>query len=53
VVRQLGLLTMQQVPLVKTIFTRAAMGLDVPLSKVLAMPAAPTASSNSRQEKSL
>jgi 2-octaprenyl-6-methoxyphenol hydroxylase len=51
-VRQLGLLTMQQVPLVKTIFTRAAMGLDVPLSKVLAMPVAPTARSNSSQEKS-
>jgi len=38
VLRQLGLLTMQQVPLVKTIFTRAAMGLDVPLAEVLAMP---------------
>lgn len=36
--RQLGLLTMQQVPFVKTIFTRAAMGLDVPLAQVLAMP---------------
>jgi 2-octaprenyl-6-methoxyphenol hydroxylase len=36
--RQLGLLTMEQVPLVKTIFTRAAMGLDVPLAQVLAMP---------------
>ena len=35
--RQLGLFTMQQIPAVKTIFTRAAMGLDVPLSKVLAM----------------
>ena len=29
---------MQQIPLVRTIFTRAAMGLDVPLAKVLAMP---------------
>ena len=36
--RQLGLLTMQQVPFVKTIFTRAAMGLDVPLAQVLVMP---------------
>ena len=44
--RQLGLFTMQQIPAVKTIFTRAAMGLDVPLSKVLAMP--PLATSNSR-----
>ena len=52
VVRQLGLLTMQQVPLVNTIFTRAAMGLDVPLAQTLAMPAAPTASSNSGQEAS-
>jgi 2-octaprenyl-6-methoxyphenol hydroxylase len=39
IVRQLGLLTMQQVPLVKTVFTRAAMGLDVPLAQVLPMPA--------------
>ena len=38
VLRQLGLLTMQQVPMVKTLFTRAAMGLDVPLAEVLAMP---------------
>ena len=38
VLRQVGLLTMQQIPLVRTIFTRAAMGLDVPLAKVLAMP---------------
>jgi 2-octaprenyl-6-methoxyphenol hydroxylase len=38
VLRQLGLLTMQQMPLVKTVFTRAAMGLDVPLAQVLAMP---------------
>jgi hypothetical protein len=26
------------VPWVKTVFTRAAMGLDVPLAQVLAMP---------------
>jgi len=38
VLRQMGLLAMQQVPLVKTVFTRAAMGLDVPLTQVLAMP---------------
>jgi hypothetical protein len=29
---------MEQLPLVKTVFTRAAMGLDIPVSKVLAMP---------------
>jgi 2-octaprenyl-6-methoxyphenol hydroxylase len=51
-VRQLGLLTMQQVPFVKTIFTRAAMGLDVPLAQVLAMPPAPMASSNNGKETS-
>ncbi|HCH32086.1 MAG TPA: 2-octaprenyl-6-methoxyphenyl hydroxylase [Oceanospirillaceae bacterium] len=44
IVRQLGLLTMQQVPLVKTVFTRAAMGLDVPLAQVLPLPAATVAS---------
>ncbi len=38
VLRQLGLFTMEQLPLVKTVFTRAAMGLDIPVSKVLAMP---------------
>lgn len=44
--RQLGLLAMQRVPLVKTVFTRAAMGLDVPLAQVLAMPS-PKSSSKS------
>ncbi|MCO4836633.1 MAG: FAD-dependent monooxygenase [Oceanospirillaceae bacterium] len=39
VLRQLGLLTMAQIPLVRRVFTRAAMGLDVPLAQVLAMPA--------------
>jgi hypothetical protein len=39
-VRQLGLLSMQQVSLVKTVFTRAAMGLDVPLAQVLPLPVA-------------
>jgi 2-octaprenyl-6-methoxyphenol hydroxylase len=43
IMRQLGLLTMQQVPLVKTVFTRAAMGLDVPLAQVLPLPAATVA----------
>nr|MCS5557903.1 hypothetical protein [Oceanospirillaceae bacterium] len=43
IVRQLGLLTMQQVPLVKMVFTRAAMGLDVPLAQVLPLPAATVA----------
>lgn len=33
--RQLGLLAMQKLPLVKTVFTRAAMGLDRPLADVL------------------
>tara|TARA_B110000211_G_scaffold153004_1_gene173863 strand:- start:3803 stop:5140 length:1338 start_codon:yes stop_codon:yes gene_type:complete len=47
VLRQLGLLTMQQVPLVKTIFTRAAMGLDVPLADIIAMPPAISPSSDS------
>lgn len=37
-VRQLGLLSLQQLPLLKTIFTRAAMGVDVPMAQVLAMP---------------
>ena len=45
VLRQLGLLTMQQVPAVKTMFTRAAMGLDVPLARVLAMPPLVTSAS--------
>ncbi len=40
IVRQLGLLSMQQVSLVKTVFTRAAMGLDVPLAQVLPLPVA-------------
>lgn len=33
--RQLGLLAMRKLPLVKTVFTRAAMGLDRPLADVL------------------
>ena len=49
VLRQLGLLTMQQVPWVKTIFTRAAMGLDVPLAQVLAMPPPSTQPQQPRQ----
>jgi len=53
VLRQLGLLTMQQVPLVKTIFTRAAMGLDVPLADILAMPPANAPSSDSSSETGL
>jgi hypothetical protein len=39
--------------LVKTIFTRAAMGLDVPLAQVLAMPSVIVSdSSNSCEESS-
>ena len=52
VFRQLGLLTMQQVPLVKTIFTRAAMGLDVPLAKVLVMPSALSSDPSNNSEVS-
>jgi len=53
VLRQLGLLTMQQVPIVKTIFTRAAMGLDVPLAEILAMPPANAPTSDSSRETGL
>jgi 2-octaprenyl-6-methoxyphenol hydroxylase len=53
VLRQLGLLTMQQVPMVKTLFTRAAMGLDVPLAEVLAMPPVNNSASESSCEKNL
>ena len=50
-VRQLGLLSMQQVPLAKSLFTRAAMGLDVPMAEVLAMPTlAPKVISNTNSE---
>jgi 2-octaprenyl-6-methoxyphenol hydroxylase len=41
--RQMGLLSMQQVPLLKRVFTRAAMGLDVPLAQVLPLPPMPEA----------
>ena len=36
--RQLGLFAMERVPLMKKIFTRAAMGLDRPIAKVLPIP---------------
>jgi len=41
------------VPIVKTIFTRAAMGLDVPLAEILVMPPANTPSSDSSRETGL